>query len=169
VLEPSPRQKQRKIHSSKLNDLIYYRMEGHRHPLSLENPCIYSQLCEHCWQVHMANPIALSFMSYNIYMCITPPLTLILQMAELSTHCMNEDPTNRPEMREIVQKLCKILMSSIEWEASLGGSSQVFTRLFDGRWISFFMEMVDKFLTSKFIVTIKAQAAIVIKTCSFYN
>ena len=64
---------------------------------------------------------------------ITPPLTLILQMAELSTHCMNEDPTNRPEMREIVQKLSKILMSSIEWEASLGGSSQVFTRLFDGR------------------------------------
>nr|TKS06473.1 lysM domain receptor-like kinase 3 [Populus alba] len=85
------------------------------------------------YKVHMANPIALSFMSCNIYMCITPPLTLILKMAELSTHCMNEDPTNRPEMREIVQKLSKILMSSIEWEASLGGSSQVFTRLFDGR------------------------------------
>lgn len=61
------------------------------------------------------------------------PMDEVYKMAELSTHCMNEDPTNRPEMREIVQKLCKILMSSIEWEASLGGSSQVFTRLFDGR------------------------------------
>nr|AKK25218.1 Lyk 9 [Populus x canadensis] len=61
------------------------------------------------------------------------PMDEVYKMAELSTHCMNEDPTNRPEMREIVQKLSKILMSSIEWEASLGGSSQVFTRLFDGR------------------------------------
>jgi hypothetical protein len=32
--------------------------------------------------------------------------------------------------------LSKIVMSSIEWEASLGGDSQVFSGVFDGRWLT---------------------------------
>ncbi|KAM7475501.1 hypothetical protein LguiB_022744 [Lonicera macranthoides] len=43
------------------------------------------------------------------------------------------DATNRPEMREIVTILDQILMSSIEWEALLGGNSQVFSGLLSGR------------------------------------
>ncbi|CAK7329012.1 unnamed protein product [Dovyalis caffra] len=61
------------------------------------------------------------------------PMEEVYKMAEIPRQCMNEDPINRLEMREIVRKLYKILMSTIEWEASLGGSSQVFTMLPDGR------------------------------------
>ncbi|KAA8542266.1 hypothetical protein F0562_023599 [Nyssa sinensis] len=55
------------------------------------------------------------------------------KMAELARWCLSEDPINRPEMQEIVTALAQILMSSIEWEASLGGKSQVFSGLFNGR------------------------------------
>lgn len=54
-------------------------------------------------------------------------------MAELSKNCLSEEAADRPEMREIVQTLSQILMSSIEWEASLSGASQVFTGLYNGR------------------------------------
>ncbi|KAI3686433.1 hypothetical protein L1987_80109 [Smallanthus sonchifolius] len=48
--------------------------------------------------------------------------------------CLSEDPANRPEMcDDVVTILGQIVMASIEWEASLGGSSQVFSGLFDGR------------------------------------
>ncbi|KVH98924.1 Protein kinase, catalytic domain-containing protein [Cynara cardunculus var. scolymus] len=55
------------------------------------------------------------------------------QMAETSFLCLSEDPANRPEMREVVSILAQIVMASIEWEASLGGTSQVFSGLFNGR------------------------------------
>jgi hypothetical protein len=54
-------------------------------------------------------------------------------MAEISEWCLSEDAVNRPEMREIVVKLSKLVASSIEWEASLGGNSQVFSGQFNGR------------------------------------
>lgn len=56
-----------------------------------------------------------------------------VQMAELAHWCMREDPVDRPEMREVVGTLSQIVMSSIEWEASLGGDSQVFSGVFNGR------------------------------------
>lgn len=56
-----------------------------------------------------------------------------LQMAEIAYWCLSEDPNNRPEMREVVESLARIVMSSVEWEASLGGSSEVFSGVFDGR------------------------------------
>lgn len=54
-------------------------------------------------------------------------------MAELALWCLSEDPVSRPEMREIVVTLTQIAMSSVEWEASLGGNSQVFSGIFSGR------------------------------------
>ncbi|KAF3437490.1 hypothetical protein FNV43_RR20243 [Rhamnella rubrinervis] len=61
------------------------------------------------------------------------PTEEVYKMAEIARRCLSEDPLNRPEMREIVQKLSQILMSSIEWEASLGGKSPVFSDLRSGR------------------------------------
>lgn len=54
-------------------------------------------------------------------------------MAEIAEWCLSEDALDRPEMREIVVTLSQIRMSSTEWEASLGGNSQVFSGIFDGR------------------------------------
>lgn len=62
-----------------------------------------------------------------------PLIISILQMGELSHWCLSENPVDRPEMKELVVALSKIVMSSIEWEASLGGDSQVFSGVFDGR------------------------------------
>ncbi|KAJ0047930.1 hypothetical protein Pint_15514 [Pistacia integerrima] len=61
------------------------------------------------------------------------PMEQVYKMAELSENCLSEEAADRPEMREIVQTLSQILMSSIEWEASLSGASQVFTGLYNGR------------------------------------
>ncbi|KAF6157455.1 hypothetical protein GIB67_004393 [Kingdonia uniflora] len=61
------------------------------------------------------------------------PMEEVYKMAEISEWCLNEDPVNRPEMRETIGTLSQILVSSIEWEASLGGNSQVFSGLFNGR------------------------------------
>nr|XP_043607291.1 lysM domain receptor-like kinase 3 [Erigeron canadensis] len=61
------------------------------------------------------------------------PIDDLYKMAEVSYWCLSEDPNNRPEIREVVDSLARIVMSSIEWEASLGGSSQVFSGVFDGR------------------------------------
>lgn len=55
-------------------------------------------------------------------------------MAELSKNCFSEEAAERPEMREIVQTLSQILTPSIEWQASLRETSQVFTGLFNGKW-----------------------------------
>lgn len=52
-------------------------------------------------------------------------------MAEIAEWCLNEEAVNRPEMREVVVALSQIRISSIEWEASLGGDSQVFSGVHD--------------------------------------
>ncbi|KAK0586678.1 hypothetical protein LWI29_010572 [Acer saccharum] len=52
------------------------------------------------------------------------PIEEVYKMAELSRWCLSEEAENRPEMRETVQILSQIAMSSIEWEATFGGSSQ---------------------------------------------
>lgn len=57
----------------------------------------------------------------------------LLQMAEVAESCLREEAVDRPEMRDIVVMLSKIVMYSIEWEASLGGNSQVFSGVFTGR------------------------------------
>ncbi|WRX13581.1 Protein kinase domain - like 10 [Theobroma cacao] len=61
------------------------------------------------------------------------PMEDVYKMAELAEWCLSDEAVNRPEMREIVVTLSQIVMSSVEWEASLGGSSQVFSGLFNGR------------------------------------
>ncbi|KAA8529615.1 hypothetical protein F0562_034285 [Nyssa sinensis] len=61
------------------------------------------------------------------------PLENVYKMAEISEWCLSEDAVDRPEMREVVVALSQIMMSSIEWEASLGGNSQVFSGVFSGR------------------------------------
>ncbi|KAK1407224.1 hypothetical protein QVD17_38838 [Tagetes erecta] len=61
------------------------------------------------------------------------PIEEVFKMAETAFQCISEDPSNRPEMRNVVTILGQIVMASIEWEASLGGSSQVFSGLYDGR------------------------------------
>ncbi|XP_026661301.2 lysM domain receptor-like kinase 3 [Phoenix dactylifera] len=61
------------------------------------------------------------------------PAEEIYKMADISMWCLSDDPLDRPEMREITVKLAQILMASIEWEASLGGNSQVFSGVFNGR------------------------------------
>ncbi|BFG32501.1 hypothetical protein CerSpe_187740 [Prunus speciosa] len=57
------------------------------------------------------------------------PIEEVYKMAEIARRCLSEDPVDRPEMRDIVQTLSQILVCSIEWEASLGGKSQVFSGL----------------------------------------
>ncbi|KAB2633321.1 lysM domain receptor-like kinase 3 [Pyrus ussuriensis x Pyrus communis] len=52
------------------------------------------------------------------------PMEEVYKMAKIAWGCASEDPVNRPEMKDIVQTLSQILMSSIEWEASLGGKSE---------------------------------------------
>ncbi|KAE9454124.1 hypothetical protein C3L33_13985, partial [Rhododendron williamsianum] len=55
------------------------------------------------------------------------PAVDVFKTAKIAAWCLSEDPCNRPEMREIVVELSQIVTSSIEWEASLGGDSQVFS------------------------------------------
>ncbi|KAK3416758.1 hypothetical protein EUGRSUZ_H02518 [Eucalyptus grandis] len=61
------------------------------------------------------------------------PMEDMYKMAEIAEWCLSEDAVDRPEMREIVVTLSRILMSSTEWEASLGGNGQVFSGIFNGR------------------------------------
>ncbi|KAL0385504.1 UNVERIFIED_CONTAM: LysM domain receptor-like kinase [Sesamum radiatum] len=57
----------------------------------------------------------------------------VYKMAEIAEWCLSEEAIDRPEMREVVVALSRIRMSTIEWEASLGRSSQVFSGVFNGR------------------------------------
>ncbi|KAH6809600.1 hypothetical protein C2S51_027383 [Perilla frutescens var. frutescens] len=57
----------------------------------------------------------------------------VYKMAEIAQWCLSEEAVDRPDMREVVIALARIRMSSIEWEASLGGNSQIFTGVFNGR------------------------------------
>ncbi|XP_077221498.1 lysM domain receptor-like kinase 3 [Tasmannia lanceolata] len=61
------------------------------------------------------------------------PMEEVYKMAEIAVWCLSKDAINRPEMQEIVVKLSQIVMSSTEWEASLGGDSQVFSGILNGR------------------------------------
>ncbi|KVH97976.1 Peptidoglycan-binding Lysin subgroup [Cynara cardunculus var. scolymus] len=44
-----------------------------------------------------------------------------------------DDPVLRPDMKQVVISLSHILLSSVEWEATLAGNSQVFSGLVQGR------------------------------------
>ncbi|XP_019166622.1 PREDICTED: lysM domain receptor-like kinase 3 [Ipomoea nil] len=59
------------------------------------------------------------------------PTEDVFKMAEIAEWCLSEEAVNRPEMREVVVALSQIRISSIEWEASLGGDSQVFSGVHD--------------------------------------
>jgi len=57
----------------------------------------------------------------------------LTQVAMLAKQCVDEDPILRPDMKQIVITLSQILLSSVEWEATLAGNSQVFSGLVQGR------------------------------------
>ncbi|KAF8696370.1 hypothetical protein HU200_037279 [Digitaria exilis] len=61
------------------------------------------------------------------------PHDCVYKMAMLAKQCVDEDPVLRPDMKQVVITLSQILLSSIEWEASQAGNSQVFSGLVAGR------------------------------------
>ncbi|XP_025818824.1 lysM domain receptor-like kinase 3 isoform X2 [Panicum hallii] len=61
------------------------------------------------------------------------PIEEVCKMANISMWCLSEDPMNRPEMRDIMPTLSQIHLTSIEWEASLGGDGEVFSGVSIGR------------------------------------
>ncbi|MQL78814.1 hypothetical protein Taro_011247 [Colocasia esculenta] len=68
--------------------------------------------------------------------CIDPNLMELYPhdcMAMLAKQCVDEDPILRPDMKQVVISLSHILLSSVEWEATLAGNSQVFSGLVQGR------------------------------------
>ncbi|CAN6456767.1 unnamed protein product [Victoria cruziana] len=71
--------------------------------------------------------------------CIDPslmdlyPHDCVYKMAMLAKQCVDTEPILRPDMKQVVIALSQILLSSIEWEATLAGNSQVFSGLVQGR------------------------------------
>lgn len=61
------------------------------------------------------------------------PHDCLYKLAMLAKHCVDEDPVLRPDMKQVVISLSQILLSSVEWEATLAGNSQVFSGLVQGR------------------------------------
>ncbi|KAE8730206.1 LysM domain receptor-like kinase 3 [Hibiscus syriacus] len=61
------------------------------------------------------------------------PMEDVYKMTELAMWCLSDEAVNRPEMRDVVLALSQIVMSSVEWDASLGGNSQVFSGIYNGR------------------------------------
>ncbi|PKI65381.1 hypothetical protein CRG98_014229 [Punica granatum] len=61
------------------------------------------------------------------------PHDCFFKMAMLGKQCVDEDPVLRPDMKQVVITLSQILLSSVEWEATLAGNSQVFSGLVQGR------------------------------------
>lgn len=61
------------------------------------------------------------------------PYDCAYKMAMLAKQCVDEDPVLRPDMKQVVITLSQILLSSIEWEATQAGNSQVFSGLVAGR------------------------------------
>ncbi|GLJ53251.1 hypothetical protein SUGI_1134910 [Cryptomeria japonica] len=61
------------------------------------------------------------------------PYDCVYKMAILAKQCVEEDPILRPDMKQVVVTLSQILLSSMEWESSLAGNSQVFSGLKHGR------------------------------------
>ncbi|PSS07394.1 LysM domain receptor-like kinase [Actinidia chinensis var. chinensis] len=61
------------------------------------------------------------------------PHDCLYKVAMLGKQCVDEDPILRPDMKQVVISLSQILLSSVEWEATLAGNSQVFSGLVQGR------------------------------------
>ncbi|KAL5576913.1 hypothetical protein UlMin_018612 [Ulmus minor] len=61
------------------------------------------------------------------------PRDCLFKMVMLAQQCVDEDPVGRPDMKHVVISLSQILLSSVEWEATLAGNSQVFSGLVQGR------------------------------------
>lgn len=61
------------------------------------------------------------------------PHDCLYKVAVLAKTCVDEDPILRPDMKQVVISLSQILLSSVEWEATLAGNSQVFSGLVQGR------------------------------------
>ncbi|XP_076898353.1 lysM domain receptor-like kinase 3 [Bidens hawaiensis] len=61
------------------------------------------------------------------------PHDCVFKMATLAKQCVEDDLILRPDMKQIVISLSQILLSSVEWEATLAGNSQVFSGLVQGR------------------------------------
>ncbi|RLM92170.1 hypothetical protein C2845_PM08G25070 [Panicum miliaceum] len=61
------------------------------------------------------------------------PHDCVYKMAMLAKQCVDEDPVLRPDMKQVVITLSQILLSSIEWESTQAGNSQVFSGLVAGR------------------------------------
>lgn len=61
------------------------------------------------------------------------PHDCVFKVAMLAKQCVDDDPILRPDMKQIVISLSQILLSSVEWEATLAGNSQVFSGLVQGR------------------------------------
>lgn len=71
--------------------------------------------------------------SDSVYVCWSDDCSGT-QMSVLARQCVDEEPILRPDMKQVVISLSQILLSSIEWEATLAGNSQVFSELVQGRW-----------------------------------
>ncbi|XP_073299291.1 lysM domain receptor-like kinase 3 isoform X1 [Primulina huaijiensis] len=61
------------------------------------------------------------------------PHDCLFKMAMLAKQCVDEDPILRPDMKQLVISLSQILLTSVEWEATLAGNSQIFSGLVLGR------------------------------------
>ncbi|KAI7727142.1 hypothetical protein M8C21_020167 [Ambrosia artemisiifolia] len=61
------------------------------------------------------------------------PHDCVFKLAMLAKQCVEDDPILRPDMKQVVISLSHILLSSVEWEATLAGNSQVFSGLVQGR------------------------------------
>ncbi|XP_038694015.1 lysM domain receptor-like kinase 3 isoform X2 [Tripterygium wilfordii] len=61
------------------------------------------------------------------------PHDCLYKMSMLAKQCVDDDPILRPDMKQVVISLSQILLSSVEWEATLAGNSMVFSGLVQGR------------------------------------
>ncbi|XP_058180854.1 lysM domain receptor-like kinase 3 [Rhododendron vialii] len=61
------------------------------------------------------------------------PHDCVFKVATLAKQCVDDDPILRPDMKQVVISLSQILLTSVEWEATLAGNSQVFSGLVQGR------------------------------------
>ncbi|XP_038714322.1 lysM domain receptor-like kinase 3 isoform X2 [Tripterygium wilfordii] len=61
------------------------------------------------------------------------PRDCLYKMAMLAKQCVDDDPILRPDMKQVVISLSQILLSTVEWEATLAGNSMVFSGLVQGR------------------------------------
>ncbi|KAM1359636.1 hypothetical protein ACFX11_046609 [Malus domestica] len=61
------------------------------------------------------------------------PHDCLFKVAMIAKQCVDNDPILRPDMKGVVISLSQILLTSVEWEATLAGNSQVFSGLVQGR------------------------------------